>query len=123
MKNLLGGKGANPAEMCRLSTTVPSGFTISTEACTAFTEHGKEQALKLIEAEARITSRPSWADRNADGSLSFARSCASSRSRYSASCCAALCSASVVLPTWRGPSKATAACLDSACSTAGSIFR
>ncbi len=51
MKNLLGGKGANLAEMCRLSITVPSGFTISTEACTAFTEHGKEQALKLIEAE------------------------------------------------------------------------
>ena len=37
MKNLLGGKGANLAEMCRLGITVPSGFTISTEACTAFT--------------------------------------------------------------------------------------
>ena len=30
MKNLLGGKGANLAEMCRLGITVPSGFTIST---------------------------------------------------------------------------------------------
>ena len=38
MKNLLGGKGANLAEMCRLGITVPSGFTISTEACTVFTE-------------------------------------------------------------------------------------
>jgi pyruvate, orthophosphate dikinase len=51
MKNLLGGKGANLAEMCRLGIAVPSGFTISTEACTAFTEHGKDHALKLIEAE------------------------------------------------------------------------
>ncbi len=53
MKNLLGGKGANLAEMCRLGITVPSGFTISTEACTAFTEQGKAAALKLIEAEVR----------------------------------------------------------------------
>ena len=30
MKNLLGGKGANLAEMCRLGITVPPGFTIST---------------------------------------------------------------------------------------------
>ncbi len=51
MKNLLGGKGANLAEMCRLGITVPSGFTISTEACTVFTEQGKEAALNLIEAE------------------------------------------------------------------------
>jgi pyruvate,orthophosphate dikinase len=41
MKNLLGGKGANLAEMCRLGIPVPSGFTISTEACTVFTEKGK----------------------------------------------------------------------------------
>ncbi len=51
MKNLLGGKGANLAEMCRLGITVPSGFTLSTEACAVFTERGKEAALKLIEAE------------------------------------------------------------------------
>jgi len=51
MKNLLGGKGANLAEMCHLGITVPCGFTISTEACAAFTEHGREHALKLIEAE------------------------------------------------------------------------
>jgi phosphoenolpyruvate synthase/pyruvate phosphate dikinase len=37
MKNLLGGKGANLAEMCRLGIPVPPGFTISTEACTAYT--------------------------------------------------------------------------------------
>ncbi len=34
MKNLLGGKGANLAEMCLLSLPVPAGFTITTEACT-----------------------------------------------------------------------------------------
>jgi pyruvate,orthophosphate dikinase len=51
MKNLLGGKGANLAEMCRLGITVPSGFTISTEACTVFTEQGKDVALALIRGE------------------------------------------------------------------------
>ncbi len=51
MKNLLGGKGANLAEMCRLGITVPSGFTISTEACTEFTAHGRDHALQLIESE------------------------------------------------------------------------
>jgi len=51
MKNLLGGKGANLAEMCRLGITVPSGFTISTEVCTVFTEQGRAMMLKAIEAE------------------------------------------------------------------------
>ena len=36
MKNLLGGKGANLAEMCRLGIPVPAGFTVSTECCTAY---------------------------------------------------------------------------------------
>lgn len=36
MKNLLGGKGANLAEMCLLQLPVPAGFTITTEACTAY---------------------------------------------------------------------------------------
>jgi pyruvate,orthophosphate dikinase len=53
MKNLLGGKGANLAEMCRLGITVPSGFTISTEACTVFTEQGRDAALALIDAEVK----------------------------------------------------------------------
>ncbi len=51
MKNLLGGKGANLAEMCRLKITVPSGFTLSTEACTAFTTGGREYAMALIRDE------------------------------------------------------------------------
>jgi len=53
MKNLLGGKGANLAEMCRLGIPVPSGFTISTEACTVYTDQGKGAALALIEAEVK----------------------------------------------------------------------
>ena len=53
MKNLLGGKGANLAEMCRLGIAVPSGFTISTEACTVYSEQGKEAVFKLIEANVR----------------------------------------------------------------------
>ena len=36
LKNLLGGKGANLAEMSRLGLPVPPGFTISTEVCTYF---------------------------------------------------------------------------------------
>ena len=36
MKNLLGGKGANLAEMCLLGIPVPAGFTVSTECCTAY---------------------------------------------------------------------------------------
>ena len=53
MKNLLGGKGANLAEMCRLGISVPSGFTISTEACTIFTEKGKAYVIAMLDAEVR----------------------------------------------------------------------
>jgi pyruvate,orthophosphate dikinase len=51
MKNLLGGKGANLAEMCRLGIVVPPGFTISTEACTEYTLKGREYVLNLIKEE------------------------------------------------------------------------
>ena len=42
MKNLLGGKGANLAEMARLGLPVPAGFTITTEVCTHFMKAGGE---------------------------------------------------------------------------------
>ena len=42
MRNLLGGKGANLAEMTKLGLPVPQGFTISTEACTAYYDDGKK---------------------------------------------------------------------------------
>ena len=53
MKNLLGGKGANLAEMAALGLPVPPGFTISTEACTVYTKQGREAALQLIEGQVR----------------------------------------------------------------------
>ena len=41
MRDLLGGKGANLAEMANLGLPVPPGFTISTAACVHFYAHGK----------------------------------------------------------------------------------
>ncbi len=59
MKNTLGGKGANLAEMCNLGIPVPAGFTISTEVCTHYYANGRnypdglvsdvEQALGFVE--------------------------------------------------------------------------
>ena len=42
MRNLLGGKGANLAEMTNLGLPVPQGFTITTEACTQYYEDGQK---------------------------------------------------------------------------------
>jgi pyruvate,orthophosphate dikinase len=42
MKNSLGGKGANLAEMCRLGLPVPAGFTIDTEFCTVYFQEGRQ---------------------------------------------------------------------------------
>ena len=41
MRNLLGGKGANLAEMTSLGLPVPQGFTVTTEACTKYYTDGK----------------------------------------------------------------------------------
>ncbi|MCF8227815.1 MAG: pyruvate, phosphate dikinase [Bacteroidales bacterium] len=51
MKNLLGGKGANLAEMNLIGIPVPPGFTITTEVSTAYNEKGKEKTLKMIKKE------------------------------------------------------------------------
>ena len=42
MRNLLGGKGANLAEMTKIGLPVPQGFTVTTEACTRYYEDGKQ---------------------------------------------------------------------------------
>ena len=42
MRELLGGKGANLAEMTGLGMPVPQGFTVTTEACTQYYEDGKK---------------------------------------------------------------------------------
>jgi pyruvate,orthophosphate dikinase len=65
MRNLLGGKGANLAEMASLGIPVPPGFTISTEACTEFYDNNQEwpkglkeqvaENLKKVEAAMNAT--------------------------------------------------------------------
>ncbi len=47
MRNLLGGKGANLAEMSNLGLPVPPGFTITTEVCTAYYDNGKKYPKEL----------------------------------------------------------------------------
>jgi pyruvate, orthophosphate dikinase len=57
MKNLLGGKGANLAEMASLGLPVPPGFTITTEVCTYFYNHEKTYPAELAaEVEAALDS-------------------------------------------------------------------
>ena len=51
MKNLLGGKGANLAEMNLIGVPVPPGFTITTEVCTMYNEEGQEATFNLIKPE------------------------------------------------------------------------
>ncbi len=51
MKNLLGGKGANLAEMSAIGIPVPPGFTITTEVCTEYNESGKETVVEMIKTE------------------------------------------------------------------------
>src|SRR6186713_1873274 len=63
MKNLLGGKGANLAEMCRIGLPVPPGFTVSTEVCTYYYDNKRTypavlkaqiaEGVKIIEAEVK----------------------------------------------------------------------
>ncbi|WP_344264048.1 pyruvate, phosphate dikinase [Streptomyces sodiiphilus] len=54
LKDLLGGKGANLAEMTRLGLPVPPGFTITTEACRAYLETGDEPAALRDEVSAHL---------------------------------------------------------------------
>lgn len=47
MRNLLGGKGANLAEMTNLGLPIPQGFTVTTEACTNYYDNGKEISQEI----------------------------------------------------------------------------
>ena len=49
MRNTLGGKGANLAEMTNLGLPVPQGFTISTDACTSYYEHDRQIAPEIMD--------------------------------------------------------------------------
>lgn len=51
MRNLLGGKGANLAEMNLIGVPVPAGFTITTEVCTEYNQIGKDAVVNLIKEE------------------------------------------------------------------------
>ena len=51
MRNLLGGKGANLAEMNLLGMPVPPGFTITTEICTEYTQYGRDKVVADIKDE------------------------------------------------------------------------
>ncbi|OQC10288.1 MAG: Pyruvate, phosphate dikinase [Candidatus Cloacimonetes bacterium ADurb.Bin088] len=51
MKNLLGGKGANLAEMNLIGVPVPPGFTITTDACNEYTKLGEDKMRELLKAE------------------------------------------------------------------------
>ncbi|WP_297707880.1 pyruvate, phosphate dikinase [uncultured Eudoraea sp.] len=53
MKNLLGGKGANLAEMSAIGIPVPPGFTITTEVCTEYNELGKDKVIQNIKEEVK----------------------------------------------------------------------
>jgi pyruvate,orthophosphate dikinase len=51
MKNLLGGKGANLAEMSLIGIPVPPGFTITTEVCTEYNQLGQDTVVSMIKQE------------------------------------------------------------------------
>jgi pyruvate,orthophosphate dikinase len=51
MRDLLGGKGANLAEMNLIGVPVPPGFTITTDTCTIYNQKGKDQVVELINDE------------------------------------------------------------------------
>ncbi|MCD7916039.1 MAG: pyruvate, phosphate dikinase [Tannerellaceae bacterium] len=51
MRNLLGGKGANLAEMNLIGVPVPPGFTITTEVCSEYYELGREKVIELLKSE------------------------------------------------------------------------
>ena len=64
MRNLLGGKGANLAEMTNIGLPVPQGFTISTEACTQYYEDGRQinseikaEIMEYIEKMENVTGK------------------------------------------------------------------
>ena len=70
MKDLLGGKGANLAEMTNLGIPVPDGFTITTEACIAYGKEGNQfpegldaEIEQPSDAAGRSPPARSWATR------------------------------------------------------------
>jgi pyruvate,orthophosphate dikinase len=65
MKELLGGKGANLAEMSLMGISVPPGFTITTEVCNLFYTEGRENVIKLLTQEVQAAIR--YIEQTVDG--------------------------------------------------------
>ena len=57
MKDLLGGKGANLAEMCRNGLPVPGGFTVATEVCNIYFENGNKVPKEIQQQQAEALSK------------------------------------------------------------------
>ena len=92
MRELLGGKGANLAEMTNIGLPVPQGFTITTEACTQYYEDGEQindeiqaQIMEYISKMEEITGKK-WSDERFKEVTGF--SCRSSRAWLAATSCA-----------------------------------
>jgi pyruvate,orthophosphate dikinase len=65
MKNLLGGKGANLAEMNLIGVPVPAGFTITTDVCTEYNQIGKDKVVALMKDEVEKAVATTEASMNA----------------------------------------------------------
>ena len=81
MRNLLGGKGANLAEMTTIGLPVPQGFTITTEACTQYYEDGRKindeimaQAMEGVKKMEEINGKK-FGDLKESGPLSLFLQC------------------------------------------------
>ena len=62
MRELLGGKGANLAEMTNIGLPVPQGFTITTEACTQYYEDGRQINEEIQADLCRARTPEEWAE-------------------------------------------------------------
>ena len=88
LRELLGGKGANLAEMTRVlgPELVPAGFTITTEACVAYMEAGGTPPVGLVRC-GRRSPRRGWRSRRAGGSaIRTIRCCSRFAAGHAARC-------------------------------------
>jgi len=65
MKNLLGGKGANLAEMNLIGVPVPAGFTITTDVCTEYNKKGQDTVVEMIKEQVEAAVRDTEVAMNA----------------------------------------------------------
>ena len=75
MSELMGGKGANLAEMTRLGLTVPHGFAITTAACRHYPAFGREPASNDLSLVMRPTVQRPWRRSKSLRTLTFSTSC------------------------------------------------